>query len=112
MLFIAGLSVAGADARDRVGGVVTGRGDPQERALAVAQSGGGGASERSLGACGTLLGFPLPGSLSTGDLALEPAHRQEPSEQNRDGYHTAFENRISRPRRKVHNLKGSCLVWK
>ena len=50
MLFIAGLSVAGADARERVGGVVTGRGDPQERALAVAQSGSGGASERSPGA--------------------------------------------------------------
>lgn len=70
MVFIAGLSFAGADARDRVGGVATGRGDPRERALAVAQSGGVGASERSPGACGTLLGCPLPGSLSTGGLAL------------------------------------------
>ena len=49
MLFIAGLSVSGSDARERVGGVVTGRGDPQERALAVAQSGGGGTSESSPG---------------------------------------------------------------
>jgi hypothetical protein len=68
-LFITGLPAAGAGARDRVGGFSTGRGDARERAPAVAQSGGGGASERSPGACGALLGFFLAGCLSAGGLA-------------------------------------------
>jgi hypothetical protein len=37
--------------------------------------------------------------------ACKPARRQEPPEQNRDDHQTAIENRISRPRREVHNLK-------
>ena len=36
--------------------------------------------------------------------ACKPARRQPP-EQNRNDYQTAIENRISRPRREVHNLK-------
>ena len=36
--------------------------------------------------------------------ACKPARRQPP-EQNRNDYQTAIENRISRPRRQVHNLK-------
>ena len=37
--------------------------------------------------------------------ACKPARRQEPPEQNQDGHQTVIENRISRPRREVHNLK-------
>jgi hypothetical protein len=37
--------------------------------------------------------------------ASKPARRQEPPEQNHDGNQTVIENRISRPRREVHNLK-------
>ena len=36
--------------------------------------------------------------------ACKPA-RHQPPEQNRNDYQTAIENRISRPRREVHNLK-------
>lgn len=36
--------------------------------------------------------------------ACKPA-RHQPPEQNRDDHQTAIENRISRPRREVHNLK-------
>jgi hypothetical protein len=36
--------------------------------------------------------------------ACKPARRQPP-EQNRNDHQTAIENRISRPRRQVHNLK-------
>ena len=36
--------------------------------------------------------------------ACKPARRQPP-EKNRDDHQTAIENRISRPRREVHNLK-------
>ena len=37
--------------------------------------------------------------------ACKPARCQEPPEQNHDGHQTVIENRISRPRREVHNLK-------
>jgi hypothetical protein len=39
--------------------------------------------------------------------ACKPARRREPPEQDRDEHQTTIENRISRPRRELHDLKKS-----